>query len=111
MRNAVRVKVQWLLGEEDGRPKVPKVPRVMCQVVLDSEGSDPEHPFGQWSLVLEFDEWHGGRGETRGAACYLSDEAPHEKLRPGEAFRLYRGTKLVGRGCVEPADEHVFGAA
>lgn len=54
----------------------------------------PEHPYGQWSLVVEpFERVEGG---VLARAEYMAPEAPHERLKAGASIELFRGPYHVG---------------
>jgi hypothetical protein len=54
----------------------------------------PDHPHGQWSLVIELKERvHGyDRAEVR----FLVEAAPHAELKPGAMIELREGPRRVG---------------
>lgn len=91
----VFVKIHWIAQEEGGRSLPPQgisyisVSRFKGQTLEDWKKN-------AWGIQLDFvgdDEQE--TGVRYAFACFVSDKAPHERLRPGTTFDLYEGPHLV----------------
>lgn len=52
-------------------------------------GDDADHPYGRWTLVVEFAD--GGLSNVR----FLMPGAPHSELLKGRSLELYEGATAV----------------
>jgi len=89
--------ITFLTHFEGGRREPPNLGKY-CTIVKFPEQQDPEHPYGQWSLIMNFIEKSGlvFKAQIR----FLMDEAPHELIYTGNTFDVYEGPFLVAHGVV-----------
>jgi hypothetical protein len=59
----------------------------------------PSEPL--WSIVLKVLSEPDASGMVRAEIEFLSPDAPHERLSPGQSFGLHEGGRLMVRGHVE----------
>jgi hypothetical protein len=96
----MRAIVEWMPKEQGGRNEPPagagSPPYATVVRFVDTE--QPWPPPIAWSLVVEKDEALSERYRWVADVHFLMNDAPHDSLRPGRAFELYEGKKLVTRG-------------
>ena len=96
MNKSILAKVHWIPSEEGGRTSLPTSKRyaTVSRFAEDTSAWLQE----AWSIVLEFDEPPSAQGNPSIArARFLAEKAPVDRLKPGQAFELYEGTKKVAR--------------
>jgi hypothetical protein len=104
MASGVPARIHWIPHAEGGRVNPPKGPgRYPTIARFDCDRS--EWPDRKWTLVVELDEDAPGRQDSLATAHFLSKEAPHAFLAPGNAFSLYEGHRMVARGEILPPAE------
>lgn len=87
-------RVTWISKTAGGRSALPTGDRYVAVSRFPDDG--PNWPDGAWSVVLEFTSPASEQGNPSvGSARFLSEEAPHEWLRPGRVFSLYEGLHQV----------------
>lgn len=89
-----RAKVSWLLPSESGRSALPSGNRYATVGRFPEDG--PQWPDGAWTVVLEFPAPPSEQGNPSfGSATFLAPDAPRSRLRTGQIFELYEGTRKV----------------
>ncbi len=93
--NKVFVKIHWIAPAEGGRSLPPQgisyisVSRLNGQTLEDWKKN-------AWSIQLDFvDDDDQEAGIQYAFARFVSDKAPHERLKPGITFDLYEGPRPV----------------
>ena len=99
MKHAI-ARLRWLPPNEGGRPSPVSATRYMSPVVM--EGIDPTE--AAWTLVVNRSEAAGGDDETV-LVHFLMEDAPHDLLKTGTAFRLLEGARTVAEGIVSEVFE------
>ena len=99
MRHALAT-LRWRLGHEGGRQAVVTARRYMSPVVF----ADDPTPDEAWTLVVDRGKSEPGAAETV-LVHFLMDDAPHEALSAGAAFRLVEGAHVVAEGEVSDVFE------
>lgn len=90
----VPAKVIWLSASEGGRSALPESRRYVTISRFADDG--PNWPDGAWSVVIDFENAPSEQGSPSvGEASFLMENAPHERLHPGQRFELYEGLKRV----------------
>lgn len=88
MKKTVDVLVNWI-GKEG---RLPMGLRYSTVSKFKEDNWDKE----AWSIVLDFDETPAKQGNpSKGKARFLSDDAPHERLKEGDIFELYEGKEKI----------------
>jgi hypothetical protein len=103
----MRAVVEWIPKEEGGRSRPPAgvgSPPYATEVRF-TDSKEPWPPPVSWSLVVEKDEELSKSYRWIADVHFLMKEAPHDSLRPGRAFELYEGNKLVARGRILDEDK------
>jgi hypothetical protein len=90
-----RAELCWVPAEAGGRSQVPASPYTTVATFVKADAATNR----QWSLVCTFDEL--GEDCTVARVHFLFKNAPHHLLRPGAAFALHEGKKVVAHGAVE----------
>lgn len=93
--------IEWKTKEEGGRLKPPHGEGVppYATIVRFMEPNDPWPPESAWSLVVEKKaelDPHHWVANIR----FLVENAPKERLKPGQRFELYEGNRCVASGVI-----------
>lgn len=87
--------IHWLTPEEGGRAVPPIEGRYATIVRFEDDETWPEQ---KWTLVVRIAAEEGAKRRMIGSVGFLVEAAPHHVLRPGGAFELFEGARLVARG-------------
>jgi hypothetical protein len=91
----VRARIRWFSFAQGGRRRLPSVSLYRSAVRFDA---DPNRTLGTWDIELRFDRPPAVGAESTAIVSFRSNDAPRELLRPGSAFELTEGKKVVARG-------------
>ena len=99
MRHALAT-LRWRTERTDDRQAAVTARRYMSPVVF----ADDPAPDDAWTLVVDRGR-RGAEGTETVLVHFLMDDAPHERLAAGTAFRLVEGAHVVAEGEVSDVFE------